>query len=193
MTEKESEEFTWFRVKEVPGGLERWERIKKLENLHNTDKFTTSPTLQQLYPQAKYCYIHECYLASIAVASFGIEAHLKINLYGISPPEWTGFKKLIEEAKDNNSIGDDLAERLQRLRETIRNYIVHPDSMFGIRFLGLKKKTKDKPYWGEPGGPPMKTDKEAAEEAIECLLVLNKEYPFKISVPEDGGRGGPTD
>lgn len=28
----------------------------------------------------------------------------------------------------------------------------------------------------------MKTFKETAEEAIECLLILNKQYPFKIKV-----------
>ncbi len=186
MTEKESEEFTWFRVKEVPGGLERWEWIKKLESLHDADKLNTSPTLQQLYPQAKYCYIHECYLASAVVTSIAIESHLKINLYGVSPPESTGFYELIMMANDNNHISDDLADRLQRLRGTIRNYIVHPDSMFGIRFLGLKKRTKDHPYWGGEAGITMKTDKEASEEAIECLLRLNNEYPFKIKVREHG-------
>lgn len=186
MTKKESEEFTWFRVREVPGGLERWEWIKKLENTHNADKWNTSPTLQQLYPQAKYCYIHQCYLVSATMASIAVEAHLKFNLKGISASEWARFKNLIDEARDEGHITDDLADRLHRLRETIRNYIVHPDSIFGIRFLYLKRKTKGKPYWGEPGGPVMKNEKEASEEAIECILRLNNEYPFKIKVEERG-------
>ncbi len=178
MTEEESEESTLFRTKGIPGGLERFEWIGKLENIHNADKLNTSPTLQQLYPQSKYCYIHECYLASTVVASIAVEAHLRINQYGISPPEKISFFQLIKNATDNNHITDELAERLQRLRDTMRNYIVHPDSMFGIRFLGLKKVGPS--TWGELDGPTMKTDKEAAEEAIECLLTLNKEYPFKI-------------
>ncbi|MCK5291775.1 MAG: hypothetical protein KAR39_07145 [Thermoplasmata archaeon] len=64
MTAKESEESALFRMEGIPGGHERFAWIKKPENVYDADKWRTSATLFQLYSQAKYCHVNECYRAS---------------------------------------------------------------------------------------------------------------------------------
>jgi hypothetical protein len=196
MTEEESEEFKRYLMEEVPGGVERFEWVRELEDEHNVDPRGFFTSAGRLYSEAMLCYVHQCYHASVAIAVFTIEIHLKTNLHSVSPPHNVKLYDMIEKVRKDKVIPDEFADRLDRLRE-MRNQIGHPYNFAHIGMLGLYK-NKGKPRWG-PSKKELKkledgmidrprfyslTPQKAAEEAIECLLILNKEYPFKIRVEE---------
>lgn len=200
------EGFKEARMRNMPNELARFRWLRALEKDMEFGKRSVSTTLWQYYSEAAQCYVVGCYLASTAIAASAIESELRSRLHGIPiPDKKTYAPNMIEEARKGHYITSDFADRLKRLQATMRNQVVHPYSMFGVSFLGLKRrdgpkkkdpddpKEKPKPLYGpsdedfekypDKVWPTSLTLKGAAEEALECLLRLNQGWGFKV--PED--------
>ena len=200
---RDVEGFKEARMRSMPDELARFKWLKALEKDMEFGKRSVSTTLWQYYSEAAQCYVAGCYLATTAIAASAIESELRSHLRGIPiPDEKTHAPNMIEEARKGHHITSDLADRLKHLQATMRNRILHVYSMFGVSRLGLKlrngpkkkdpndPKERPRPLWGpsdedfekypDKEWPTSLTLKEAAEEALECLLRLNREWAFKV-------------
>ena len=113
--------------------VERWAYIMELQY----DGYIAAPVVPYLYyGEAKYCWYHGDYIATIVLAQMALEDLLRHHFIVAKQGKFLSgkttdgatFARLIDEALAEGYIEKDEAEQLHYLRKQLRNPYVHNDS-----------------------------------------------------------------
>ena len=139
------------------------------------------PYPKHYYYQAKACYSYGLYLASIQAIGTSIDSictqicHIRFKNWIPKWPKKIKARKVIKDMKSKGIISSELAERLDRFLERIRNPSTHPRPL-GPLNLGIQR--TDYSTWYSEDGNWKLTPEEGAQEGILCmhLLILELHY-----------------
>jgi hypothetical protein len=166
--------------------VERWAYLMKIQY----DGYMFSPVVSQLYyTEAKYCWYHGDYIATIVLSQMAMEDlvrhHFEVARHGkfLSGKKIDGatFKCLIDEALAEGYIEKGEAKKLHHLRKKLRNPYVHTDRK------DVKVHLEEKGEFKETSLPnfmalSMKIrqlsiiDKNVQDEAKEAITILIKVF-----------------
>ena len=168
-SEEFRKQFEEGRTKSIPEELARFEWLHSLEESFDAGHLFIGTTAGYLYNQAAWCYILGLHAPCVMMAGAATEAWLR----AVTDAPRGGLKRLIDLAAERGRISKPLAERLHRMRESMRNPVAHGHDAV-LFALGMTK--VGEATWVAPEGSDAGlSDAASAREAIETFFRFVRE------------------
>lgn len=166
--EQKRREFEKARLASVPAEWDRltWVADRELAVKGNR-RIGIDTGTAHFYRSACRAFFSGSYLGSILLAAAACERVLRHATLSTEDPE---LYELIETARHDEKVSEDMVAQLHRVRRLIRNPVAHADEIVFLGFLGMERVNAY--TWRVQEGRSAVTVEEAAREAIETFLRL---------------------